>query len=59
MELDPKTEAYVIDATEPAASVDLRREARVAFRALLHVVYPACALHNADFRELEKLHELE
>lgn len=54
-----KNEADVIDATEPAMSVDLPDEASTSVKALMNLMYPNCSLQNVDFGELKKLQELE
>lgn len=44
---------------ESDAYVELLEDASAMFWRLRNPIYPASALHNADFGELEKLHELE
>lgn len=41
------------------AFTNLPKEAGVASRALRDRLYPTCALHKANIREVEELHQVE
>lgn len=53
VEPEVKTEANFLDVTEPAVSVDLQEDSSTVFWVLREVLYPTCALYDADFRELK------
>lgn len=55
-ELKVDTKANVVEAAEPAGSVNLLEEVSTAFHVLRDAMYLTCALHNTNFREPEELH---
>lgn len=54
-----KTKVDVIEATDPAASVNLPEEASAALWVLRDAMYPTCVLHKVELRELEEMQELD